>query len=589
LAEQHTQNEVKLSGEEHAIQALSRVKEFGYAAWMPGWVSISSIPLLNKIPLIGAIPFPVSIAWFFGGIAGVLATGASKLGWEGARSGLSSVQSALEMVVTGATKVINEVSLNQLHQAPAVFLKEAGVEVARRNNGLAKVAPAHLNEWGNAAAKTMNEAVAKAAKPVGKVVGAIDNVANAGGASSLNSMVGNVFNARHGRVVEQASNRILSAEASFSYAPRSFWQRLTRQAPVAAAVSQEVTAALTPALGHVKSAMDVSGKEAVAALQKAAVELGMLAEKGAPEIANHAASAGQAVNKALASASKAVHLENVANGGVAAWLKSAANSVGNMKLRTAIIGTAVLAGSAIAFLSARVQGKKEVAALADFKTDAGADSALAKAAEHSVKSGALGRYVGAGVSSAADSMMLSHDPMRLIMPQMALSMAAGQFGGSSKLLAAHQALKDNESGKAPLEPMAKFEAVKLLVAAVPAVEAAGGEYNRLTKPVAASIVEKNMSVKETMHLLNDAPAFNAFATEVKAKMEAAAKPAANVQVPQTKMSAPAAPIEAAKPAAVASPADKTAVSPHHAAVPMAAVSNTAYEGKVVAQQRAVAS
>ena len=585
VAERHTKNEVKLSGEERAIGALSKVREFGFAAWMAGWM------------MVGPIPLPLPVVTMFGGLAGLLAKGAAMMRWEGGRSALSSLQSSAEMALKGVTGVIEKVSLNQLHQAPGTLLKEMGAEAGRRNNWMGKVAPTYLNKWGDAVNGVMNDAVAKRVAPVGDAivkaaervgaasmngtmkqavgvasvgVATAERVGASGGTSSINSMVGNVFSARHARVLAKAGNLAQSAEAAFSQAPRTFWQRLTRQTPAALPA---MPTELATAFSHVKTG-------GVSALQKASAELEALAKNGTPEIAKHAASVAQQVNKTLAAASKAIHLENVAKGGFGEWLKATANKMGNVKLKTAIITTAVVAGSAIAFLGARVQGKKEATALADFKADAGADSALTKAAQQSAANGALGRFAGAAVSSAGESMMLAHNPA-LMAPQIALMMAGGQLGGSSQLLAAHQALKNAESGIAPLEPREKFEAMKLLVAAVPAVEKNGGIYNRLTSPVAAAIVEKNMSVKATMHLLNDAAAFNTFAADVKAKMDAAA-------APKTTVAAKTATLQAEKPVATVTSADKSAAQPHNAAAPMI-TSGAQHQGVVHAQQRAVAS
>ena len=590
VAERHTKNEVKLSGEERAIGALSKVREFGFAAWMPGWM------------MVGPIPLPLPVVTIFGGLAGLLAKGAAMMRWEGGRSALSSLQSSAEMALKGVTGVIEKVSLNQLHQAPGTLLKEMGAEAGRRNNWMGKVAPTYLNKWGNAVNGVMNDAVAKRVAPVGDAIvkaaervgsfggnvvsgtmnqtmangtasvgiATAEKIGAAGGTSSINSILGRVFDYRHGRVLAKAESLVESANAAFTQAPRTFWQRLTRQTPTALPA---MPTELATAFSHVKTG-------GVSALQKASAELEALAKNGAPEIAKHAASVAQQVNKALASASKAVHLENVAKGGVGEWLKATANKMGNVKLKTAIITTAVVAGSAIAFLGARVQGKKDATALADFKADAGADSALTKSAQQSAANGTLGRYAGAVVSSAGESMMLAHNPA-LMAPQIALMMAGGQLGGSSQLLAAHQALKNAESGIAPLEPRAKFECVKELVAVVPAVAANGGKYNRLASPVAAAIVEKNMSVKDTMHLLNDAAAFNTFATDVKAKMDAAA-------APKTTVAAKTATLQAEKPVATVSPADKPLAPSHNAAAPMI-TSGAQHQGVVHAQQRAVAS
>jgi len=112
------------------------------------------------------------------------------------------------------------------------------------------------------------------------------------------------------------------------------------------------------------------------------------------------------------------------------------------------------------------------------------------------------------------------------------------FIKENEMLNAYAALKQEEKGKIQLEPAQKLQMVKHLVAGLPSVEAHGGVYNMLVTPVAEEIMNRKLSVKDTLRLINNDSEFTAIATAVAEKQKealAAAKAAKTAKAPYTKV------------------------------------------------------
>ncbi len=93
----------------------------------------------------------------------------------------------------------------------------------------------------------------------------------------------------------------------------------------------------------------------------------------------------------------------------------------------------------------------------------------------------------------------------------------------SPTLGAHAALAKADAGELKIDAAARAELWKQMIVIVPNVAANGGEYNRLTAPIAKEMVARNFTAKQGVQLLSDEAAFMKFAGEVSAKQPAVAK------------------------------------------------------------------
>jgi hypothetical protein len=100
-------------------------------------------------------------------------------------------------------------------------------------------------------------------------------------------------------------------------------------------------------------------------------------------------------------------------------------------------------------------------------------------------------------------------------------MAASALIPENKMLNAYANLRAAEKTGKALPPEQKLGCLVQLVAGVPSVSAHGGQYNRLTMPVAEAIMDQNLNATETMKLLGSDAKFSALASEVLEKQKAA--------------------------------------------------------------------
>ncbi|MFN7401875.1 MAG: hypothetical protein ACK5R4_06040, partial [Alphaproteobacteria bacterium] len=98
-------------------------------------------------------------------------------------------------------------------------------------------------------------------------------------------------------------------------------------------------------------------------------------------------------------------------------------------------------------------------------------------------------------------------------------------------LQAYQLLKQAEMGKAEIEPTQKQQMVGALIAAIPGIARQGGIDNRLIRPMAAELAQKNIPVAELVQTIASPDKMHALAELVKGKLPVSVPKSASVNVP----------------------------------------------------------
>lgn len=527
--------------EDHAIAAGGKVREWAFAAWMPGWMALPKVPLPLPVFAMGAMV----MGWF--------SAGAAKLGLKTIAKGIETPRTAIRMTLEPIPETLGAIQIKNFHELPGQLMRgAANVAKAEPGQKVGKISAKSGESYMRNSASWLEEKAgsvdasmldirkraSEASQPLrAGVKDAVKATVRGPVGQWFDKMTSGFTGWRHQRVAGKLPNVIGHAEQSFTQGSRSLWQVITFQKPKAVSMPAEFSAAL----GHVGSAANMNGaertetllkahdalKETVAELtqRKAADPKNKALVKELDAVIGHGNAILSKVGKAFKVSGKEAHLGEVATGGMEAWLRNMKIRAGNAPLMAGIIATGVAAGGLAAMLSAhrdnRVAGEK----LKDFANDVGDDSsALVKKAKSTNRWNAGGRYVNAVLSTAADGMMIGTGSIaeggHAFAAQMAMMSAGGLLSNENKPLEAHAALKQAERGEVSLEAGDKVEANKQLVGMVPEVAAKGGVWNPLTGATAEALVERGSKVADTMKLLNNTPQFVRFATEVNEKRKA---------------------------------------------------------------------
>jgi hypothetical protein len=253
----------------------------------------------------------------------------------------------------------------------------------------------------------------------------------------------------------------------------------------------------------------------------------------------------ESLHQAGGAAATAQGWRNVANGGFAQALKAIPRSLGRMNLMHGAFALASLGIIASKFFTTGRENRLERVALTDFAADVYGVSPTqvtqamltGKAAHPLVKQAATmsarnitGRSAYGAISNAAEvvTMTTMNSPAGMMLLPYCIfgdQMLKDLLIGEQNLLQAYQVLKQAETGKNAIEPVQKQQMVGALIAAVPGIARQGGIYNKMVKPMAAELVEKNLSLREMVQMIASPEKMQALAESVQAKMPA---PAAKV-------------------------------------------------------------
>lgn len=246
---------------------------------------------------------------------------------------------------------------------------------------------------------------------------------------------------------------------------------------------------------------------------------------------------------------------------IANALGKAASVAAKSNLFVSAVATAAVAGTTASFMTANRERKQANALLEEIKAEIGPNHPIVMAAaQKSTKRtltglfGAtlngvgevLGIKIARGLTAITQGQIVAAQG-KMGVAQMGLAMGSGVVVSDNELLTACGLAR---SGVLKGEDLAK--AYITMLAVKDSVKANGGEYNTLARHMAQDLASRGASFREVAALVKDEKAFNAFATEVKAKFDAKAKPAEAAPAAAPAASMVEAAYQAApKPAAVA--------------------------------------
>lgn len=293
--------------------------------------------------------------------------------------------------------------------------------------------------------------------------------------------------------------------------------------PVEHAVSPRMQSHMAPVARELDKAKGLTGKARVGAIGRAMDKVaGILKRTNLTAAERAAAGELQASVNALSRSTGILHgYEQALGKGLRALGSNFVGFVGRTPLiyTVAILGS--LATAAAAFLSAKRENRIARQALKELKEDIGdANHPIVVQASKLEKKQSSGRWTVAGLSSLNQGLFIAPMNMMMVMGgSMAISELSKIAVPENQLLNAYAVLKKEERKEIRLRPGDKAEMVRQLVAAVPAVTQQGGLNNRLAKPIAAELVKRNMSVRETMRFLANPDQFNVLAQEMAVKQK----------------------------------------------------------------------
>lgn len=271
--------------------------------------------------------------------------------------------------------------------------------------------------------------------------------------------------------------------------------------------------------------------------------------KGQPNL--HGAKAVEALRSSGVDAGLAQSWRNIAKGGFAHVVKSLPKSMGRISVLNAglVLGTLGLIGSkifttkrenrltnvALTDLAADVYGVPASQVTSEMLTGKDAHPLVTQAASAGQKNN-KGRAAYGAISNAAEiagmATMRSSGGM-LLMPYYMFGDKAIKelLVDEHNPLQAYQLLKQAEMGKAEIEPTQKQQMVGALIAAIPGIARQGGIDNRLIRPMAAELAQKNIPVAELVQTIASPDKMHALAELVKGKLPVSVPKSASVNVP----------------------------------------------------------
>ncbi|MFN7612253.1 MAG: hypothetical protein ACK5QI_02600, partial [Alphaproteobacteria bacterium] len=284
--------------------------------------------------------------------------------------------------------------------------------------------------------------------------------------------------------------------------------------------------------------------------QAQVIEQGLMGSiKGQPHL--HGAKAVEALRNTRVDAGLAQSWRNIAKGGFAHVVKSLPKSMGRISVLNAglVLGTLGLIGSkifttkrenrltnvALTDLAADVYGVPASQVTSEMLTGKDAHPLVTQAASAGQKNN-KGRAAYGAISNAAEiagmATMRSSGGM-LLMPYYMFGDKAIKelLVDEHNPLQAYQLLKQSEMGKAEIEPTQKQQMVGALIAAIPGIARQGGIDNRLIRPMAAELAQKNIPVAELVQTIASPDKMHALAELVKGKLPVSVPKSASVNVP----------------------------------------------------------
>ncbi len=421
------------------------------------------IKTLRGIQSNADIPFQME---FFGGIGGGI------LAWVATKTGSLRARTVIKSITHAPVKALRETKLNEFYKLPAHYMEQvrfhahesAVYSIAEKQVPKAERTWNPVQAWKNSSAR--KEEITKAIASMDTKDAALAGVKNADKAAMM---------------AENAASRAKNLEASGAKFGATFYEK--------------TSSIFTPIKNSIKTG------------------LGKL----------DTMSFGRGVEKLTNKLPSWKFLDGVRGKNVSGLASSFKRAGGRTSLFAAIIGLGVTAGVGATILTARKGSKEARKAIENITADIGdPKDPLVVAITESYHTGHAKRTLGHTMSAAGDvvngaliaEVGAGTGGMPVFAASMALPMVGSMLVKDDATLNAYANLKQADEMHVSLPAEQKVELVKQLISVVPSVAAHGGEYNKLTAPVAEAIVAKNLSTRDTMKLLANQTQFMSLAQEV---------------------------------------------------------------------------
>lgn len=458
-------------------------------------------------------------------IAGIFIGGA--LSWVTGKLGLQKATAAIGIALKAPVQALRNTSIADTFRLPANFLKAASQE--------ATAAGEKASGWAEATAKrsvtleqsaaAMESRASSFATPLRRTVGkSIEAFESTGVGKSLHGAVDRLMHSRkaaafakHDAVFEKAQTAMTTqASAGWKQSISGFFSRTFKRTQAATVEAGE--------LSHIMHGLNAA-KGNSAELKAVASQLeSLMANKTlSAEATARAGNVSKHLGKLIGSAQALDTYGNAASGSMRTMAKAMGKAVSRIPVFNALLTVGIAAGVGATIVAANAESKQAKEAFADLSNQLGnSNSGFLQAVKKAQQSQGMMGKVKTGVKlvgEAADGIMfmLPGGGGMAMMGAVMVPQLCESLVPENKLLGAYVALKKNDAGELQLAPDGKVEAIRYLVAAMPAVAAKGGFYNRLSKPIAQEIVERNLSTADTIKLFGDEVAFTTLASEVAAK------------------------------------------------------------------------
>ena len=416
---------------------------------------------------------------------------------------------------------------------------------------------------------------------VGKV---IDGFAATGFGKSIEKNLRGFFEGRHAKLSSKYASKIDAAKAAFTTEPKKGFgikDALTGAKPKTDIAVGEHLKPHYDALAAIENDKSLSHADRVTKLEGILKDLTDLKAKKAPKGAVALESAQRRAGNIIQSIEEAIehakgaqlyHLPDEAKH-LRGMAKGLLTAVGKIPTFHALIAAGTVVGLATVAMTGKKESNEAKQAYQGLVADLGGNEqspylqSVHKAYVQQKRDGVVKTGVSA-LSEAANFGFLALPGgagMAMVAPQM-MPMMLPMFVKENELLNAYAALKKEEQGQLPLEPAQKLQLVKQLVAVQPSVAAHGGVYNTLVTPVATEIMDRKLSVKDTLKLINNDVEFTAIASTAAQKQKAALAAAQATKTPAP--TTPEAPAQATGPQTPVKTAEAASVAPM-AVVPQA--------------------
>lgn len=478
-------------------------------------------------------------------IAGIFIGGA--LSWVTGKLGLQKATAAIGIALKVPVQALRNTSMAEAFRLPANFLKAASQEATaagEKASGWAEATAKRSAAFEQSAA-AMESRASSFAAPLRRAVGnSIEAFETTGIGKQLHGAVDRLMLSRKAAVIAKHDAVFEKAQTAMTTQATAGWRQSignwfsrsfknTQAATVEAGELSHIMQDLHAAKGnHEQLKLVGSRLESLVASKTLSAE----ASARAGNVSKH-------LGKLIGSAQALDTYGNAASGSMKTMAKAMGKAVSRIPVFNALLTVGIAAGVGATIVAANAESKQAKEAFADLSSELGnSNSGFLQAVKKAQQSqGMMGkaktglRLVGE-VADGAMWMLPGGGGMAMMGAVMVPQLCEGLVP-ENKLLGAYVALKKNDAGELKLAPDGKVEAIRYLVAAMPAVAAKGGFYNRLSKPIAQAIVERNLSTADTIKLFGDEAAFTALASEVAAKqaqaMTAEAKAKAANDNPET--------------------------------------------------------